>query len=931
MDLHLNSTYLSGKNIIKVKRNFTDPYLWVLAQNNEVFRINSITKVIDDYTNKFSAFSNLQFIDIVGIGPDHVCIASGSSLLDYNSGSIKLAGAADGLIGAINSIGVTFRPIAFGSTGITGTAIQVATNKGLFIYRLDLQLFVFLGLNIEARIFEDTYRTEMYHYEDHQAGFGSDVSYYSTNIFSNNVAYAGYIWKDGLNIGHTIKSAYYTYGTYNNDYEFTIFSHQLWSTENGLFQNEWQQSHNSGSGFKHYLDGVNINKITSIYGLTSFENAGYDLTRENILIGSEQGLYFSNSKHEKYESEANYTFFHYDALGNKVINDICVNATSYTTPICEDGVWVAAADGLYLLKPDYTPYVDQSHRVTAIQFVDQDIAVANYELCNNTSIKALLGNNSYNGNLMQWYRNGQEIPNESTPTYTIDKPGEYYTIFYDPCSSLHFESNHLRVTQVAGPVFSFNYPDVLNYCDGSTATLKTNNKPAYYYRWYKDGILNGNTSATLNTTATGKYKVEVSACQGNWVASKEVQVNFIGIPAPVVTANRTIYCAGEEATLSANVPIDGSQIINWAPYQYRWYKDGVIINGSITSSINITQQGKYKCEVIGCSGVWMSSNEIPVNFINLQQPVITANKTAYCISDQATLSINFTNDGTYTINWLKDGNVLNADQNKTLITTNDAGSYTVEISNNITSCNSQPSTPYLLSFNPPPSLSLQQTVITTLCDGQSVDLQASISGGTIVWSTGQTTDKISVNQSGQYSAVVTTTAGCTDEKSINVQFFPNPLLSVPDATLCQFTNQFITLSAPTGFAKYEWNGQPGNSTFITSSLGKVSLTVTDNNGCTATQAITISSHCDDIHIPNTFTPNGDGVNDNWEINGLEGDPSVKVTVYNRNGTLLFQSKGYTIPWDGSYKGKALKPGVYYYVINAQLSKQVLSGPVTILK
>jgi gliding motility-associated-like protein len=242
----------------------------------------------------------------------------------------------------------------------------------------------------------------------------------------------------------------------------------------------------------------------------------------------------------------------------------------------------------------------------------------------------------------------------------------------------------------------------------------------------------------------------------------------------------------------------------------------------------------------------------------------------------------------------------------------------------------QSSASYNLSFEPPPTLSLQKIINTTFCDGQSVSLKATYSGGTIKWSTGETVDQINTKQTGIYTAMVSTAAGCTVSKDISVQFFPNPVLNIPDASLCQFTHQTITLTAPTGFAKYEWNGQAGTSTYVTGTLGKVTLKVTDNNGCTALQTINISIHCDDIHIPNTFTPNGDGINDKWEIAGLQGDESTIVKVYNRYGDLLFKNVGYSIPWDGTYKDKKLPAGVYYYVINTRGSNQVISGSVSII-
>jgi gliding motility-associated-like protein len=498
---------------------------------------------------------------------------------------------------------------------------------------------------------------------------------------------------------------------------------------------------------------------------------------------------------------------------------------------------------------------------------------------------------------------------------------------YDPCSALHFESNHLTVTQVAAPEFTFNYPDILNYCAGSSAQLKTDDKPNYQYRWYKDGVLNGNTAATLdNITETGKYKVEVSACEGNWVPSKEVQVDFIAIPKPTLSTDKAHYCDGDQAILSATVPIDGSKINHWTAYQYAWYKDDSPINGN-TASVKITQAGKYRVKVTGCSGI-VSSDEMQVDFEKPAQPILVADKTAYCIGDNAKLTINTNIDPFYTITWFRDGNLLPAEEGKTGITTNQPGNYTVNIVNNTTTCHVL-SAAYALSFTPPPTVSIQQIVNTTLCDGQTVDLKASYTSGTVTWSTGAASDKISVKNSGTYHATVTTIAGCQVTESATVQFLANPSLNVPSATLCQFTKERITLTAPDGFVKYEWNGQAGNSTFSTDKLGSVNLTVTDNNGCQASQTITISSHCDDVHIPNAFSPNGDGRNDTWVIAGLEGDPTTTVRVYNRLGSMVFQSQGYATPWNGSYGGSKLPAAVYYYVISTKGAKQVLSGAVTI--
>src|SRR3984957_7654319 len=81
---HLNAHLFPGKKILKVKRDFYDPYLWVLTQNDEVYRVNSLTQTIDDYTATFSAYNNLKFTDIAGRSKDTVFIGTNSNtLLEY--------------------------------------------------------------------------------------------------------------------------------------------------------------------------------------------------------------------------------------------------------------------------------------------------------------------------------------------------------------------------------------------------------------------------------------------------------------------------------------------------------------------------------------------------------------------------------------------------------------------------------------------------------------------------------------------------------------------------------------------------------------------------------------------------------------------------------------------------------------------------------
>jgi len=83
-----------------------------------------------------------------------------------------------------------------------------------------------------------------------------------------------------------------------------------------------------------------------------------------------------------------------------------------------------------------------------------------------------------------------------------------------------------------------------------------------------------------------------------------------------------------------------------------------------------------------------------------------------------------------------------------------------------------------------------------------------------------------------------------------------------------------------------------------------------------------------------FSPNGDGVNEFFVIDRIENFPDAQVNIFNRWGTLIFESDpGYTTPWDGTFNGKTLTVGTYYYIIDLKddAVDDLITGPVSILK
>jgi len=831
MDLHLNAQFLQGTRVLKVKRDFFDGYVWVLAKNNEVYRVNSVSKTVDNYSAQFAAYSGDQFIDIAGRSQDTMFIATKGSLIIFEKGNISVKTVSDGLLGNTQSIGIGYHDFLQ-----TKSPLLIGTDNGLNVYDYFNNQLSSYPETKDTRIFEATYRREMY------SNFGI-TSLTSPNLFpvafyDDITTFGSYLFRTGI-YGDNIRAAFYTTATlYPSTWgeSYNLF----WATEKGLYQVD-DATGSGGVPYQHYLDGVQINKITDICGLASFGNFN---TRENLLIGTDQGLYFTNSVYWGIATDALLSpAFYYDSeIGNVGINDICVNPASTKAPICEDGVWLATNNGLYLIKPDYA---STTQSVDAVHFDNQLPTVSELDVCADNTLTAVINGDVQVTNI-QWYKDGQELPAESNPQLKITSSGDYYAVLYDPCGGSHLESNHLKANFIQPPVYTFNYPDKLAYCTGTPVTLKATGSSAYRYRWYLNGALDGNVRATENVIQSGKYKVEVSSCEDSWVPSKEVQVDLITIPAPTLKAD----------------------------------------------------------------------------------------KASYCIGDQATLTISVAPDPTYTINWYKDNVQLDSYINQTSLNTNISGNYVIAITSNEANTDgsvcTQTSMAQNITFNPLPTVGIQKIVKTTLCDGQTVELKVSYNNGTVGWSTGQNSDQITVSASGNYKATVTSTAGCISDASINVQFFPNPILNLPNPGVCVQAHKTATITAPSGMTSYVWNGQPGAQTYIADHPQMVTLTITDANGCQATQGIQVADECPDTVIPNAFTPNGDGINDTWDIKGLEYDPTALVRIFTRYGQQIYESKGYTKPWDGTDRGKQLPSGTYYYIINVKNNTQTYSGWVTII-
>jgi gliding motility-associated-like protein len=248
------------------------------------------------------------------------------------------------------------------------------------------------------------------------------------------------------------------------------------------------------------------------------------------------------------------------------------------------------------------------------------------------------------------------------------------------------------------------------------------------------------------------------------------------------------------------------------------------------------------------------------------------------------------------------------------------------------------------------NLTLSTNNDTLVCAGAPVQLVATSPATTYSWApaTGLTNPNISNPVTTINSAVTyTVTAGlngCVRTRNVTVNIKPNPQINAgPDKTIV--AGDAVTLDGffPVGIPQsITW--APAGTLTGANTLTPVArplttttytLTIIDNNSCTATDAATINviPYC--VKVMEAFTPNGDAKNDLWLVtNGAPCAGQIKVAVYNRYGGLVYKNDNYQNNWDGTYNGKPVADGTYYYNISYRLingNPVIMKGDVTILR
>lgn len=267
------------------------------------------------------------------------------------------------------------------------------------------------------------------------------------------------------------------------------------------------------------------------------------------------------------------------------------------------------------------------------------------------------------------------------------------------------------------------------------------------------------------------------------------------------------------------------------------------------------------------------------------------------------------------------------------------GNYSVTL--NVANGDCSADSSQMISIVPVPSISLNPNV--EVCE-LLVELEANVSEGQIVWSAPPGSSFLSDNTSEsvliecseygsfEYSITVTSDNSCTSESSVVVSYYQTP--DTPYAGEDQelhFQMETFLNGDYGGVGEYNWSIIQGNSDLVNDdilnpevnnlSIGINEFMLEVSNGVCPKEFDSVIVNVHGLMIPSGFSPNGDMVNDSFEIKGLENWSNTPLSVFNRWGALVYKNENYKNEWNGEgINGGILPDDTYFYVISIGITE-----------
>jgi gliding motility-associated-like protein len=581
----------------------------------------------------------------------------------------------------------------------------------------------------------------------------------------------------------------------------------------------------------------------------------------------------------------------------------------------------ACTDGQYLLMDN----------MSAINPIADIAEFTWHDVCFGSPVQFHDSSTSVSGVINAWNWNfGDGTPNSTlqNPSHNYTTPGTY-NVTLTTYSSVPCTTTMVHVINVwpSPTVTASAAPSII--CVGQSSVLTGNG--AATYSW-QPGNLSG-TTVTVTPAATTTYTVTGTSANG-CTGSSTVLVTVVQSIVIAAVANPSTVCVGQPSLLT----VSGASTYVWDPGAITG--DSLTVNPLTTTTYTVTGTSGA-----GCSGV----STVTVTVVTSINISASANPAVICAGQSTSLS------GIGAINYLWQPGALPGNS----ITVSPTSSTVYSVTGNNNGCSG--STTVTVDVYPNPNIVIAADIYKG-CEDLLVQFSdlSNFTDATWYWDFGDYGFSYEQNPQHLYidagvydvSLTITSSYGCTSMlvwpemitvyKLPHAYFTPSPdIVSELEPTIF-FNDQSIAADG--------WNWNFGDSnyinnisnfenpihTYVDTGNYTVTLVAITNNGCTDTiqQNIYVDPNIS-YYVPNAFTPNDDGRNSTFTIQG-EGIkwPTFAMRIYDRWGKTLYYTQDNEKGWDGSVKGKLAPEGVYTYLMtftDIKFREYKLKGTVVLIK
>ena len=460
-----------------------------------------------------------------------------------------------------------------------------------------------------------------------------------------------------------------------------------------------------------------------------------------------------------------------------------------------------------------------------------------------------------------------QISNADTVNVSVTKNG---------CS----KQDEIRVTFKPNPIVNLGNDTII--CENDILILSSIT-PGATYLWQ-----DGSIDSAFMVGLSGNYSLEVdlNGC------IKYDDINVTLNPLPVFDLGKdTLLCSGENITISANVP-GGS---------YNWLNPA----GNTNSSVTVNNKGSYILDVSlnGCS----ARDSIFVDYVNLTNNFLGVDQSV-CEGEQIDINIEYSDHPGAQYTW---------DNFTTLPTRSITQSGTYSATITLGKCIVNDEVTY--TFNELPKFTLGPDL--RLCEDETVDLTIEVNNALqYLWNDRSTMDQKTVRFPGGLIWGEAKRNNCVFRDSVIINYDQIPAINLgPDTTIC--ADRSVTLKSGADAERYVWQDGSTGPTLLAETGGIYRLEAT-NGVCSAVDSVIITAtecYYFNVYVPNAFSPNNDGVNDEL-LPFLPPQIQVvtfEMNIFDRWGNLIFTTSDPTFSWDGRRNGKEMPNGIYIYSLQME--------------